>query len=390
MNSIARVYSVVLGILLLVVGLLGWLPLATPGGKLLGIFGVNAPHNLAHLLTGLIGVGAGLALSDRSVRAYTILMSVLYGVLMIVGFAHISLLQQALALNLADTILHTGIFIFSLFICVVSFTEYDSLRRLQRLATLRRSQWLSAPTAATRAEHASNEAYAEFAPSRLAAPRQRTVTLSQPRGGVMSLPLAEFAAPDQRFAPPDSLEALQERLIWLEREMRSLRGALARQDALEQQQLQLRRELELLRAQLQAGQGSYPPGVSRQSDAPMQGVSPAPYSVDGAPKPSRWSAPSTSSVPPGYALSRRWQAPESPSQSSSPSRGSLSQQMPLPRYGPAADGGADENVGRVAEAQEAGDAKQAQWQSLDPRDSAQPDDNASGEPEPSSWRTRPW
>ncbi|GEM_PF-461870 len=414
MNSIARVYSVVLGAVLLVVGLLGWMPILTPDGKLFGIFAINSLHNLAHVLTGMIGVGAGLTLSDRSVRAYTITMSAIYGVLVLVGVAQVGVLEHALAINLADTILHAGIFIFSLFVCVVSFTEFNSLRRLQRLTALRIQSPASVHSAALRS---SGDPYAELVP------QSRWARLpSQP----LSPPLAPTLSADRRFAPPaadDSLESMQERLIWLEREVRTMRGALERQDALEQQQQQLRRELEMLRTQLAGqavGQGMRPTGSPAQPGGVQGSRSPSSrlsYPTSGASELGAWAAPSNLAMPPGefapaagyptpapytpYGAYARPSGPSGPTRSQAslypqyPSLETAGQPTPLPRYGPGAADPQTPNANgarqpdRQAETQRQSGAPNVPQQGSPGRASEQDQqDQEAGAS--SSWRTQPW
>lgn len=369
MNSIARVYSVVLGAVLLLIGLLGWLPALTPDGKLFGIFAINALHNMAHMLTGLIGVGAGLALSDRSVRAYTMTMSAIYGVLLLVGVAQVSLFVQALSINLADNILHAGIFIFSLFVCIVSFTEFNSLQRLQRLTSLRAQPHALAQSSAQRFPA---DPYAEFVSQ-----RRWANSPDQPLASALSTADRRFAAPapSALSAADDSPESMQERLMWLEHEVRAMRSALDRQDALEQQQQQLRRELELLRAQVAAAQNIRPTGspASSQGQTPGQ-FSPTPgypTSTPSAPYAGYGRAPVLS----GPAGSPRSQASLYPQYPSLDSDGGAT---PLPRYGPGS-----------AEAPAPNMPQQGvnEWSSAQEHpDQSEP--GADGAPSP--WRTQPW
>ena len=55
-----RAFALVIGIVLLVLGILGFIPLFKFGAEdyLLGIFAVDAVHNVFHLLVGALGVGA--------------------------------------------------------------------------------------------------------------------------------------------------------------------------------------------------------------------------------------------------------------------------------------------------------------------------------------------
>lgn len=271
MNSIARVYSQVLGGVLVLIGVLGWIPPLNPGGALLGLFAVNTPHNLAHVLSGALGVVAGFGLSDRSVRVYTAVMSVIYGLLVIVGFAQITVLDQALALNLPDNLLHTAIFVLSLLICVAAFWEFRSLSRLQRLAPTLRRQRLAGAGANVGAG-ASSEIGPLVATPAAFGLRTASPALIGQRSAVAPGP---GVTGDLRYAPLAPLEVLQERLTRLERETQQMKQALERLAPLEQQAQQVRQECETLREQVQTLQavlngpgrgrpstphiGSYPP-----------------------------------------------------------------------------------------------------------------------------------
>ncbi len=318
MNSIARLYSQVLGGVLLLIGVLGWIPPLNPGGALLGIFAVNTPHNLAHVLTGALGIAAGFGLSDRSVRVYTVVMSVIYGLLVIIGFAQISVIAQLLTLNIYDTLLHTAIFALSLLVCVAAFWEVRSLNRLQRLAPALRRQRLAAAAPANVGFGASSEigplAGMNGVAGGFAIRSDSSSGFASPRG-----PLANAAAAtDHRYAPLDPMGSLQERVAWLEREAQLTKEALARQGTLEQQVAQLRRECETLRAQVQTLQAVLNAPSAARPSSPRAASYPTPF-------PS--SAPSMSPLP--YL--------QPPSPQSAPRQPGAAPQRPAYRPGPGAD-----------------------------------------------------
>lgn len=99
-------YTMVLGIVLLAIGLIG----ALTGGHdhELMIFGVNATHNVVHLASGaaailcaMIGLGAA--------RAFCLLFGIVYGLVMLAGFLGIEPVVRMLNLNMADNFLHLAI-----------------------------------------------------------------------------------------------------------------------------------------------------------------------------------------------------------------------------------------------------------------------------------------
>ncbi|QIN81296.1 DUF4383 domain-containing protein [Rubrobacter tropicus] len=104
-----RTFALVVGIVFLVVGILGFIPgLTTGGGEyLLGIFAVDATHNLIHLLVGALGLAAFYW--DRA-RLYCQVLGVVYLAVGILGFIPALVFGEKLlgifAVNLADNLLH--------------------------------------------------------------------------------------------------------------------------------------------------------------------------------------------------------------------------------------------------------------------------------------------
>ena len=106
--SAAQKISVGFGIVYLAVGALGFIPgvtvaTAQPGqGLLLGIFAVNALHNIVHLVAGAILVWAGR--SRDMVTPVNKVMAVVFGALVVVSF--LAPVAEGVAINLPDTLLH--------------------------------------------------------------------------------------------------------------------------------------------------------------------------------------------------------------------------------------------------------------------------------------------
>lgn len=96
------------GLVYIVVGILGFVPGVTvptdkPGqGLLLGIFAVNAIHNVVHLVAGAILVWGGLS-ADR-VTTVNKFMAVVFALLVPVSL--IAPIAEGVAINLPDTLLH--------------------------------------------------------------------------------------------------------------------------------------------------------------------------------------------------------------------------------------------------------------------------------------------
>lgn len=101
--------AVVFGIVFLLVGILGFIPAVAPNEMLLGIFHVNAAHNVVHLLSGAVALACGFA-SVAASRIYFRIFGVVYGLVAVLGFiqgeGH---LLGMISNNMPDVWLHVGI-----------------------------------------------------------------------------------------------------------------------------------------------------------------------------------------------------------------------------------------------------------------------------------------
>jgi uncharacterized protein DUF4383 len=81
--------AILFGLVFLVVGILGFVPAATPVTDgmpmLLGIFHVNAAHNVVHLASGIVFLLCGLAGAGAS-RAFFKIFGIVYAIVAIWGF----------------------------------------------------------------------------------------------------------------------------------------------------------------------------------------------------------------------------------------------------------------------------------------------------------------
>ncbi len=93
-----------LGIILLVVGLWGLF-----NGSTLLWFQVNNAHNWVHILSGIIGLLAGLTAAGAYAGTYNKIFGVVYLLVGILGFISVTALVDLLALNTADNVLHVVI-----------------------------------------------------------------------------------------------------------------------------------------------------------------------------------------------------------------------------------------------------------------------------------------
>lgn len=94
-----------LGWIFLLIGILGFIPGITSDGMLLGIFAVNGPHNIVHILTGLIAISFAKKGED-SAKAFAKIFGVIYAIVAVWGLLGSGDTVLGLAVNGADNILH--------------------------------------------------------------------------------------------------------------------------------------------------------------------------------------------------------------------------------------------------------------------------------------------
>lgn len=111
--SAIRVLAYLFGLILLLVGVLGFMPAFTPNNLLLGYFEVNDLHNIFHIVSGV----AALILAMDSIysRWFFRIFGLIYAAAAIVGFWHPDMMGM-MTMNMADNVLHTVIAVVALFI----------------------------------------------------------------------------------------------------------------------------------------------------------------------------------------------------------------------------------------------------------------------------------
>jgi hypothetical protein len=122
----AKQVAVIFGIVMLVVGILGFVPAlntAGPAGTsytlLLGVFAINPAHNVIHLATGAVALAAGLYGSGAYARMYFLVFGIVYALVTLIGITgllfdmHGSLLG-IVPINGADNALHLAITVLAL------------------------------------------------------------------------------------------------------------------------------------------------------------------------------------------------------------------------------------------------------------------------------------
>jgi hypothetical protein len=104
----ARTFALVLGVVLLLVGILGFV-LVPDNGLLLGIFAVNPAHNAIHVLTGILGIAAAYG---GWARTFCQAFGIVYLLVAVLGFVAVDangMLLGLVHINMADNLLHLAI-----------------------------------------------------------------------------------------------------------------------------------------------------------------------------------------------------------------------------------------------------------------------------------------
>lgn len=104
MNSLVKTLTWILGIVLLLVGILGFI-LPSP---LLGLFEVDMVHNIVHILSGVIAIIA-VSTSESYARLFLIVFGIVYGLVTILGFTMGGDILGLFHANTADNYLHAAI-----------------------------------------------------------------------------------------------------------------------------------------------------------------------------------------------------------------------------------------------------------------------------------------
>lgn len=110
------------GIVLLVVGILGFIPnpiVGDPGAsgeaqertgaaEEGAIFGTNAAHNVVHIASGLVAIWAGFlsGTPEQHSKLFNVGFGIVYAVVTLIGFVALDTMRSLLAVNTADNVLH--------------------------------------------------------------------------------------------------------------------------------------------------------------------------------------------------------------------------------------------------------------------------------------------
>ena len=104
----------VFGVILLLVGVLGFVPGITNDGMLLGIFMVDGLHNIIHLVIGLAALAAAWGMYSN--RLFFQVFGVVYAIVAVLGFAMGGNILGLFMTNMADHLLHLVLAIVFLYV----------------------------------------------------------------------------------------------------------------------------------------------------------------------------------------------------------------------------------------------------------------------------------
>ena len=107
-NGLLKTLAIIFGVVLLVIGILGFVPQALTNGNLLfGLFKVNTGHNVIHLVSGLVGLLCGLN-SRHASRLFFQIFGIVYGLITLLGlyYQNHDMFGGLVAHNVHDIWLH--------------------------------------------------------------------------------------------------------------------------------------------------------------------------------------------------------------------------------------------------------------------------------------------
>jgi hypothetical protein len=114
---VIKTAAILFGIVFLLIGILGFVPAATPAnGMLLGIFHVNTAHNFVHLASGVVFLLCGMAGVSAS-RTFFRIFGIVYALVALLGFYYRdNAIFGLIANNTADIWLHVVLAVVMLYL----------------------------------------------------------------------------------------------------------------------------------------------------------------------------------------------------------------------------------------------------------------------------------
>ena len=110
-----RMLAILFGVIMIAIGVLGFLQDFAPEGLLFQTFKVNPLHNIFHLITGIVALVSGMS-SRPAAKTYFIIFGLIYALIATFGFLQTpTQLLEWFAINDADNWLHSSIAVIFLY-----------------------------------------------------------------------------------------------------------------------------------------------------------------------------------------------------------------------------------------------------------------------------------
>lgn len=107
-------FAKVMGVILLLIGILGFIPTLTPNQMLFNTFMVSPMHNMIHLISGLIFAAVGFSENWDASRKVSLVFAAIYGIITLMGFLSSNGMVLGIPMNMADNVLHLTITVVTL------------------------------------------------------------------------------------------------------------------------------------------------------------------------------------------------------------------------------------------------------------------------------------
>jgi hypothetical protein len=107
--------AIIAGILFILLGAAGFVPALGQGGLLFGMLTVHEIQSIVYIATGILGLLLGFG-GETSGRTFFRIFGIVYALIAILGFMHVSGASTGIEMNTADNVLHAVIAVIG--ICV--------------------------------------------------------------------------------------------------------------------------------------------------------------------------------------------------------------------------------------------------------------------------------
>lgn len=125
-NNMAKTFATIIGVVLVAVGILGFIPNPIVGEQEGALFATNAIHNIVHLLTGAAALGIAFGIRGREQQANALIaFGVVYALVLVLTLVDPTLfgLFADAPVNAADHALHAALAIGSIAIGYMARNE---------------------------------------------------------------------------------------------------------------------------------------------------------------------------------------------------------------------------------------------------------------------------